>query len=69
MMSALTTFWLTMLALMGVGPNLDAPAAGPGAAPPPCGTCTGGSEDEAVDWVEIQRRLIRNGKDSIFNGV
>ncbi len=37
--------------------------------PPPGAESANDPDEEEIDWVEIHRRLIQNGRDGIFNGV
>ncbi len=67
-MTSIQAFMIWLLTLFGGAPVVDAPEIGVLVTPPPCASCTD-VEEEEPDWVEIQLRLIRNGKNGIFNGV
>ena len=70
-MTSLNTFLVWLLAVFLGGPtDVDTPDA-EFTAPPSASSFTETDEEEQADpdWVEIQRRLLSNGKNGIFNGV
>jgi hypothetical protein len=67
-MSTIGVFFFWIMTVMGLGPNADTHN-GLQELPLACEEACQDTQDSETDWVEIQLRLISNGKDSIFNGV
>ncbi len=70
-MTSLNTCLIWLMAVFLGGPADMPTSDAEFAAPPSSSSFTESDEEdqEEPDWVEIQRRLLSNGKDGIFNGV
>ncbi|GEM_PF-2613712 len=70
-MTSLNAFLFWLLTITGINPSGFDMSHDAEVAPPPCAGASAAEEEEQEepDWVEIQLRLNRNGKNGIFNGV
>lgn len=70
-MTSLNALFLWLLTAFGTGPSAGGSVVVEHAPLPPSSNLTGDDDDdtEEPDWLDIHLRLLRNGKDSIFNGV